>query len=105
MGLFREGVEKCWSLPVFGNKVNVASKLVYDQFRNDKSKTNAVSVEFLFLILDGAKQLKQLVLILVPDANAVINHRQPQELVGAILHNYYDLTVTVCEFNRVWEKV
>ena len=105
MELCREGVEKCRSLLVLGYKVNIASKLVDDQLRNYKSKANAICVKLLLFILDWAKKLEQLVLILVPNSNTIIHHRQPQELVRTILNDNHDLTITISKFNRVRKKV
>lgn len=69
-----ERVEEGAAFLVLGNEIDVAVKLVNDQLANHEAQPNAIGVQFLLLVLESAKELEQLVLVFLFDANAVVNN-------------------------------
>jgi hypothetical protein len=64
-----------------------------------------MNINLLALIFDGSKHVEKSSLKFLFYSNAIVNHRDPQNLLRDIFDQEENLPVTICEFQGVAHKV
>ena len=94
---------KARSLSLLRLKRYLALKLFNDKLRDHESKADSIHVHVL-VILNEAKQLKKLVLVLDGDANSRVSHRNLQVPLGLLISDNLHTSLHLAslgEFQRV----
>jgi hypothetical protein len=86
---------------VLGEEVYYTTKFSDDELTDDQSEADTIRVDLSLLVLNRAKHLEKLVLVLFLDADAGVCHGYPQVIFLLPLDQDLDLAVSIGKLDSI----